>query len=305
MTKNLIWLASYPKSGNTWTRAFIGSILGFGTINDKGAFSQFTSSCASAVVRRQIYGEETPPETDLTHAWRVPYQERLSARIGKARHFVKTHSRYGTVSGNRLIEPSVSLAAVIIVRNPFDVAVSMANYLTTSVDNGIKVIANPALTLNNANRVQHTISVGSWDLNIVSWLAQSEIPTLLMRYEDMYFEPEESFGRLAREVLGIANPERIARAIEEARFDNLREKEATHGFNENISKVNPFFFKGYPYHALDILGPAEKEAIWQRHRLVAEALGYRFDGDAITLAPPDPSVFPALAWEWGHLINAA
>jgi hypothetical protein len=293
MTKNLIWLASYPKSGNTWTRAFIGSVLGFGTINESGSFSNFTSSCASAAVRRQIYGEETPPPTDLTMAWRDPYQAKLSERIGKARHFSKTHSRYGSVSGNRLINPDVSLWAVVIVRNPFDVAASMANYLTTTLENGIKVIANPVLTLNNLNRIQHTISAGSWDINIISWLTQRDIPVLLMRYEDMYFTPAETFGNLARTILGIENPERIARAVAEADFAKLKEKENTVGFQENISKVNSFFWKGYPYHALDILDQQQTEEIWQRHRLVAEALGYRFDGTAISLEAPRPeSLFP-------------
>ncbi len=305
MNKNIIWLASYPKSGNTWTRAFIGSLLGFGTINEAGAFSNFTSSCASASVRRTIYGDDPLPPTDMTMAWRYDTQARLSAKIGKARHFCKTHSRYGAMSGNPLINKDVSLSAVVIVRNPFDVAASMANYLTTTIDNGIKVIANDNLTFSNKNKVQHTIMVSSWDLNILSWITQRDIPMVLMRYEDMYFKPEETFGMLARNVLQISDEERISRAIADSGFDALKEKEGAFGFQENISKVNPFFWKGYPYHALEIMDGDQKAAVWQRHKLVAEALGYRFDGTSITLEPPEMAQLSAYGDRVREYINAA
>ncbi|MDO6964390.1 sulfotransferase domain-containing protein [Rhizobium alvei] len=304
MPQNIIWLASYPKSGNTWLRAFISSILGLGTINDKGAFARFTSTCNSSEARALFYGDQPMPEVLPDMAWRAPLQRQISARVGASRHFCKTHSRFGTIDGNPLIAPDVSLRAVVIVRNPIDVAASFANYMTTTPEMGIKLIANPFMTLSNRNRSHYMISVGSWDLNVLSWLTQSEIPVFLMRYEDMYFDKETAFGNFARQVLGIRDQAKIDKAIEESDFGRLQAREQEVGFRENISSVNPFFWRGYPYHALEIYDEAQRQAIWDRHRIVAEALGYRYDGKTITLEAPDMAPLHAYRQQLLGLIDA-
>ncbi len=303
--KNLIWLASFPKSGNTWTRAFIGSVLGFGTIGESGDFPLFTSICSGKFLWSQAFKDQPWPEVDMSMAWRVPYQRALSQLVGNSRHFCKTHSRYGTVVGNDMFAEDVSRYAVVIVRNPFDVAASMANYLTTTPEKGAAAMSNAMLTFNNTdNNRLHRISVGGWDVNIVSWLTQQDIPMIVMRYEDIHADPVGEFGRLAREVLGITDEARIRAAIEESSFEKLKAKEQKFGFNEAVSKANPFFWKGELYHSLDIFTPRQQEIIWKVHGHVAEPLGYRFENGKIHLEPMELNRIFDLRERYEPFINA-
>jgi aryl sulfotransferase len=305
LLKNIIWLASFPKSGNTWTRAFIGSILGYGTISEQGSMSSFSSNCSSRALWPDVFAGREMPDAGMDMAWREQYQTAFSRMLGDARHFCKTHSRYGTVLGNRMFVPEVSAAVVVIVRNPFDVAASMANYFTATTDQGILIASNPLLTFNNnPDGDQNRISVGGWDVNVISWVTQTDIPMLILRYEDMHADPVKHFGRLAREVMGIDDEALIAASAAEADFSNLRKREEKFGFDEAKSKANPFFWKGYPYHSLELFTQKQKDVIWQRHGAVAEAMGYRFEGGKVTLSDIDMSALNGLRKLYESLINA-
>lgn len=305
VVQNIIWLASFPKSGNTWMRAFIGSLLGFGTISEQGSMANFSSNCSSLYLWPQVFAGREQPPIEMDMAWRAEYQIGLSQMLGDARHFCKTHSRYGTVVGNRLFVPEVSRAAVVIVRNPFDVAASMANYFTTTPDKGALIAANEQLTFNNnPDGGQNRISVGSWDLNVLSWVTQTDIPMLILRYEDLYADPVKHFSRMANEVLGITDEAQIRAAVEEADFKNLQKKEAEYGFDEAKSEVNPFFWKGYPYHSLEVFTSEQQAFIWKRHGAVATAMGYRFNDGKVSLADMNMTALQALKRRYDPLINA-
>ncbi len=304
--KNFIWIASFPKSGNTWVRAFISSLLGLGTIGEDGRFAGLTRTCNDEDLRNSLYAPDEPPPADESMAWRQDYQQRLSDKAEGKRVFCKTHARYGTIAGNALINKDVTFAAIVIVRNPIDVAASMANHLTFSNAEGIRRMSNPYLIFGNEakNGSKLYVPVGSWDINVVSWLSQTDFPVLMVRYEDLYFAGEEHFGRIANDVLNVFDEERIKAAIEEADFSKLKEKESKYGFAEGNSATNPFFNKGRPYHALEAYSSAEKQIIWKRHGLIAEALGYRFDGESITLTTPNFPQLHAYAKHYEKILHA-
>ena len=302
--KNLIWLASFPKSGNTWLRAFIDSILGYGALSDKQSLSNISSSCSSRYLWPELFPADAYPQSDMTMAWRGAYQRALSEKIGTTRHFCKTHSLYGSVIGNPMIDPDVSRIAVVIVRNPFDVAASFANYFTTTPEKGMLVISNPQLVINNAGDANHNqVLVGSWDVNVVSWVTQEDIPMLILRYEDMFADPVTQFGTVAREVLGITDEAKIRAAVEDTHFSKLKAREQKFGFEEAKSKVNPFFWRGYPYHSLELFTPEQQAYIWDRHGATAEAMGYRFENGKLSLEAMDMDKLKALRKLYEPVIN--
>jgi aryl sulfotransferase len=127
---------------------------------------------------------------------------------------------------------------------------------------------------------------------------------LILRYEDLHADPVKHFGRLAREVMGIDDEALIAASAADADFSNLRKREEKFGFDEAKSRVNPFFWKGYPYHSLEIFTQKQKDVIWQRHGAVAEAMGYRFEGGKVTLSDIDTAALNGLRKLYEPLINA-
>ncbi len=246
--KNIVWLASYPKSGNTWFRAFLSVLLKEGPLD------------INRMETDQIFSDKVTIETvldistDYLSAREVETFQRetytyLSAESRKTL-YVKIHDAF-TLSQTdnlpRIPEASVK-QAIYLVRNPLDVALSLANHTGLSVEKVIqKFIVNPEgafISLRNSSYSQLYQPLGTWSMHAESWLTRPGFPVHFVRYEDMKTRPLETFTK-AIVALGIpASKERIGRAIEECKFENLQKKEAEHGFREKGVVNSLFFFKG-------------------------------------------------------------
>ena len=242
----LLWLASYPKSGNTWIRAFLHNLL----MNPNAPVStnelnKFTTS-------------------DIAYAWYAPYTSKgphdLSddevASLRRSVHrdltkvhpdtvFVKTHCVLGELHGTQLFNMDVTAGAIYVVRNPLDVAVSLASHLGVSVDEAIEVMASDGAKSYPADH-QVTEFWGSWSRHVRSWTVNSHSRLKILRYEDLYNRPAKTFGSLVK-FLGLQPPkQRLHKAIRFSSFDTLKKLEETQGFNERSAKAERFFRKGMP-----------------------------------------------------------
>lgn len=288
--KNIIWLASYPKSGNTWLRAFTGALFGLEPISEQGRFAAFSTQCNARDAFQAAFAGKTAPKTDGTLEWRQPFQRQLSENVGNRRIFCKTHCRYSSQSGEDLFAADVALHAILIVRNPIDVCASLTNHFGVGVPVALNMINNPDAAMARNSTRNFEAPLGDWSSFTRSWLEQSDIPLSVMRYEDMFFEPEKRFGAFAAKVMGIRDPEKIAAAVKASAFDNLKERETRFGFDEKPGGAERFFWKGRPYHGLDMLDSAAQKAVWLKHGQMAERIGYRFENGQISLAEPDASL---------------
>ncbi len=281
--KNLFWMASYPKSGNTWLRAFIGGLLGQELIREDGTFPKFSSQCSDRAIFEQVFAGEIPPATEGTFAWRPAFQRALSARFGQRQHFVKTHCRYDMPDGQPLFAPDVSVRAVMIVRNPIDVAASLTNHFGVDLQSAISIINNADAIMAKSSSRNFPTPLGDWSTFHRSWLRQTAIPLTIMRYEDLHADPERHFGKLAAEVFRVTDKDRVAQAMAAARFETLQARENRHGFDEKPTPGTQFFWKGRPFHGLEIFDSQQRRKIWDAHGEVAGLLGYRYDGTEITM----------------------
>jgi hypothetical protein len=240
----LVWLASYPKSGNTWVRAFLHNL-----VHDRGGaldLNALPSSVKSDADRADFERLASRPLEDLGHAGiaalRAPVQ-RAIARAATGAVLIKTHSALTMVGGHASHAVDVTRGAVYLVRDPRDVAVSYADHLGIGVDRAIDILATShAHTVMSPRHV--TEFPGSWTQNVATWTTEGNERVHVARYEDLLTDPEARFAAIAA-FLGIeSEPETFRRALANTAFRELSRQERQSGFIERSHRQQRFFRKG-------------------------------------------------------------
>lgn len=271
----LIWLASYPKSGNTWLRAFLAAVTSQMPEQefDLSALKGFNIQ-ASHYACYHPFTEKTPRELTLEDL--AALRPRAHGYMTKARAesvFVKTHAYLGESCGTPLITMDCTAGAIYVVRNPLDVVVSNLTYFNLDVDASIKAIANRGrVTEATDNLVIEPIS--SWSVNVDSWTRSPHPALHIVRYEDMLDRPLETFGGIAG-FLGLSPPEAHLRAaIEATSFDRLQSQESEKGFRERSDHQELFFRSGKRDQWKRELTPEQIRQVVEDHGETMARFGY-------------------------------
>ena len=270
----ILWLASYPKSGNTWVRAFLANYLADGTAPvDINTLPDFAYGDMRVNYYAQVSGKAA---ADL--AW--PEINRLRPRVhrflAQARPglvFVKTHAVVATIDGVPTITPDATFGAIYLVRNPLDIAVSFANHYGLSISKAVEALCFTDLRI--AAKEGHIPQpISDWTTHVESWLRAPGLYLHVVRYEDMLTSPQRTFARMI-EFLGLAmNRERLKRAIRQSSFRVLAEQERRVGFVERSKNAEAFFRRGSAGGFREELTPAQIEALVDKHRAMMTKLGY-------------------------------
>ena len=239
----IIWLASYPKSGNTWLRVFIENLFRNTTepaeINNLGIVrnNDNAPNLYQDVIDQDIFGMT---DSEL-HQYRGVIQSRLAA--GTESVFVKTHNALQNFEGRPLIYLEHTAGAVYLLRNPFDMVISFSDHYRISYDDAIEAIASPSHRVKTTNQGIFQILAG-WSNHYRTWHNVNNLNPLLIRYEDMVRSPVKSFGRFMQ-FLGLPkNEERLKRAIRNSSFDEVSKQELKSGFSERSRPDQKFFRSG-------------------------------------------------------------
>lgn len=264
----IVWLASYPKSGNTWVRAFLHNYIVNAqqphSINNLIDFS--VAECAGAFFGADAAGLST----EQVQALRPAVHEQLT-RLHPDLVFVKTHNANLAVHGVPLCTPGLTAGAVFIVRDPRDVAVSYAAFARRNVDEIIDFVADPnAANATDAHQVFEHLS--SWSRHAISWVAAQK--RLLVRYEDLLAEPERYFARIIRFIgTGEVEQERLKRAIAFSGFDVLAGQEAVEGYRA-AGSAEIFFRAGRAGQWREQLTREQAARIEAAHGEIMQKFGY-------------------------------
>jgi hypothetical protein len=252
----IVWLASYPKSGNTWLRAFLHNLFR----NPAAWFREFDPRPATQLSYEDVAKLRPKVQAALT-------------RVFPDNVFVKTHSALVESHGVPMHMMELTAGAIYVMRNPLDVVVSFADHYGLTIDAAIVELNRPMMMSPNEER--HVYQVfGSWSENVESWTANPNPALHVMRYEDMLEKPLETFGKVAR-FLGLKPaPDRLQRAIDLAAFGKLRQQEEQTGFRERSEKSERFFREGRAGQWREKLTPAQIEAITAAHRAQMTRFGY-------------------------------
>lgn len=273
-----IWIASYPKSGNTWARIFLHNL--FRVIENPDAppqdinrLHEFTDWELRPADYDKLLGtaslEATPVE--IAEA-RYRVQTRLAA--SKPGPFlVKTHNAVANVAGFATVNVDVTLAAIYLVRNPLDVAISYAHHSGISIDRTIASMEDEKL-ITSKSRLNVYEFLGSWSFHVASWLSLPHRPVCLMRYEDMLADPVATFTALAKYLRLKASAVQIAAAINMSRFSELAAQEERGGFNERPKQAPKFFRSGKAGQWREVLTPEQIRAVVSAHAPMMQRCGY-------------------------------
>ncbi|MBT5434019.1 MAG: sulfotransferase domain-containing protein [Alphaproteobacteria bacterium] len=262
---NLVWLASYPKSGNTWLRAFLTNLMTNAerpvTLDELG---RLTAGDAEPSRYVALAGKPIEALDSATvAALRPRVQAQLAAESAETR-FVKTHSALMGAHGVPSINLQITAGAIYVVRDPRDVAVSFGHHLGRPLDDIIELMGRDnAVTDSTPAAVSELI--GSWSQHVASWTAQTNPALHVVRYEDMLARPQKAFGGIAG-FLGLKPPRgRIERAIRHASFKVLRGQEDKNGFRERSEHSDSFFRAGVAGQWRDVMTPEQIRRIGQQH----------------------------------------
>lgn len=270
----IIWLASYPKSGNTWLRAFLHNLLQDpAKPMEINALDRFTHGDTLRHWYETVAGgpiADWPPERI---AQLRPKVHRMLSQSFPDSVFVKTHNALAEVHGVPLITMDYTTAAIYVVRDPRDVAVSMTHHFGLTLDQAVAMLNNAeAATGMDDRNVQQFY--GSWSTHVNSWTGQPAQGLHILRYEDMHQRPRTAFGEVVR-FLGLPpDRRRLEKAIRFSSFKVLQNQERRDGFKERSVHAEAFFRAGRAGQWRELLSSAQQAAIEAAHGEVMRRFGY-------------------------------
>ena len=288
-----VWLASYPKSGNTWFRMLVANLsandgkpVDINDLPERGGIASARAPFDHLLLidsglltheecdalRPLVYAELARGEQD------DEYDKVEEAPLVR---FVKAHDAYTyTHKGEPLLGGlSGAAGAIVIVRDPRDVAPSLANHNGGTIDDAIKMMNDPqAAFCGRTGRLQNQLrqQLPGWSGYMASWLDQKDIPIHLVRYEDMQADTIGTFTRALAFAGRDASEEEIRRAVALAKFDELQKQEREKGFREapRTRRDGNFFRRGVAGAWHDELTEEQVARIEAEHAPMMRRLGY-------------------------------
>ena len=188
----IIWLASYPKSGNTWVRAMLSSLL----YTDDGYFNVKNLYKIDSYPNRQYFKNfinDFRNIHEIKKYW-IASQDKLN--LDKNIKFFKTHNALCKIDNYFFSNSENTLATIYIVRDPRNVITSLKNhYNFSSIEEAKSFVLNDKqiLTLSEQERRKFTEKdtkyplpqmIGSWGTHYKSW-KKMKFNYLLIKYEDL------------------------------------------------------------------------------------------------------------------------
>ena len=256
----IIWLASYPKSGNTWVRIFLNSL--FYTDDNE---TNINNLSIGQFPNRKHFEGITENIDDINEFSKNCINAQLRLNLLNETKFFKTHHAYWQNGKYRFTDIQNSLGVIYIVRDPRNVITSLKNHFNFDSYNdalkfllddrkviGIKSSNKEKITeiKNQKNEADIPHIISSWKNHFNSWKKMNK-NYLLVKYENLINSPEKEFQKITSFLEKLINVKfdknRILDAVEKSSFHNLKKKEQTHGFIEApilLNKSSSFFNMG-------------------------------------------------------------
>ena len=281
----IIWLASYPKSGNTWLRAFITSLLTKST----GENSLENMRAIRAYPLTDDFYNLLDDFSDFKKIAKNWETSQNIINLQKKIKILKTHHQLCKIDNFLFTNYKNSLATIYVVRDPRNVITSlMHHYSLKNYDEALKFIFDEHRFSgrldkkeNVKRRTDFPTYISSWQNHFNSW-KNFKKNFLLIKYEDLINRPEKTFNKISKFLEIIINikitNEKINEAIIKSSFKNLKKSEEKFGFNEapisDLNETKKFFNLGPKNNWKDLLPNQIKLEIEKKFRKEMIELGY-------------------------------
>ena len=284
----IIWIASYPKSGNTWIRSLLSSYL----FSKDGKFSfkllknieQFSSKdFLSDKLKSSNY------QAIISKNW-IPSQKIINR--DKKIHILKTHNALCSINGNNFTDSFNTTAVIYIVRDPRNLITALSHHYELSLDEAFSFLTNkrkiifPVNIENNEKNIKESEDfnfLGDWSTHYQSWKNINFCPIKIIRYEDCLTDIQKVFVStldfLSKFLKFKFNKTKINNALNSTNFENLNKMETNEGFQESaissktMKRIN-FFYLGKKNNWKNLLDPKTEKKTREAFPEEMKELGY-------------------------------
>ena len=253
----IIWIASYPKSGNTWIRSLLSAYLfskngdfNFGLLKN---IEQFSSSDFKLKNEENIHYQAR-----ISKNW-IPSQKIINN--DKKIHILKTHNAICSINGNFFTDKSNTIGAIYVVRDPRNLATSLSHHYDLTIEDSYKFLTNRRKIifplskdiLNPEKNPKDFNFLSDWATHYKSWKNIKFCSVKIVRYEDFIEDTRKVFISILKYLSNFIdikmNDSKIDNVIKSTKFDHLSKMEDKLGFDESVtsSKTNKkvkFFNQG-------------------------------------------------------------
>ena len=246
----IIWIASYPKSGNTWVRSIISSYF----FSETGNFDFSLLKNISLYPSPKYFKNKINNPGEVSYFWEESQKEIIQKQ---KEIFLKTHNALVAINNKNFTSEKTTLGAIYIVRDPRNILSSLKNhYDFKDFNETLEFMKNKKKYIWDIRRKNDFSGfqfLGSWSDHYKSWTQNKDFKTLLVKYEDLEKDCYLTSHKLIEFILllkgqkKMVDENKLFKSIETTKFDILRKKEIASGFDESIiinDKKKSFFFQG-------------------------------------------------------------
>lgn len=270
----IVWLASYPKSGNTWVRGFLAAYQSGALAVDINALGAGHAAWRPAL--DEWLGLDTAHFRRDELRSLLPSAYRQCSVQSRQMVFLKTHDCWCLTDKGEPVFPAEATHGVIhVVRDPRDVAVSVSHHWGVDLPSAIQRINDSAYwTALEADNPQIPQFLSDWSTHAQSWM-DANLPCLRLRYEDMLQDPLACFRGVLTFVGWPIDESRLAQAVQACSFERMQAQEQSQGFRERLASATAGFFRqGQAGGWQRVLSHEQAACIEQCHAHVMCELGY-------------------------------
>jgi hypothetical protein len=270
MNKKIIWLSSYPKSGNTWIRIFLANYIKDDQININNLSFLGHISSSKHIFDKYNNIKSNKLSINKRDEYRSSVYQKLNDDIKKP-VYNKCHDKYD----HKIFSVDYSYGVIYIIRNPLDVCLSYSKHYGLTIDDTITKMNNKNNKLSpKVDNKQLRQKLGTWSEHVLSWTTQTDIPLLIVKYEDMLLNPYDTFKKIIEFTPLDFNDDRLKRAIDNSSFNIVKKQEKEHGFKEKSKKSDEFFTNGKINVYKDKLSTEQINKILNDHYDVMKKFNY-------------------------------
>ena len=268
--KNIIWLASYPKSGNTWIRACLMlAITGDLSLDKLIHVIPYFPVLNNVHFQKAEFSDTTEASRSAIKTWDKT-QYGLSNSTEGRQIIVKTHQVFANINNVQFPNKETTYGVIQIVRDPRDVALSYSAHFGRDIDLAIEKIMDEKNVINESSQPGSFEFISSWELNYLSW-QDAIFPKLVIRYEDLLTSPKTQLETIF-DFLKLTPKLSTEQIISKTSFQSLAKMEAKNGFKE-ASEHSKFFRIGKK-DQWSALSPKQREKIEQKFSKTMKVLRY-------------------------------